>query len=118
MARKMEAEIQHGTPERAATFRGEAVAAYQGLMMFGKADDPSVRPHMEDAFNECVPLLLQMKKPQDAMEDCDKYVELFPRGKWILNIRNYRNQAKIDLVSSGAVIETGGGNARPPEEAK
>jgi len=117
LARKVEAEVQHGTPERAATFRGEAVAAYQSLMMFGDPSSVEVRPHMEDAFNECIPLLLEMKVFQDALEDCSKYMNLFPQGRYLLNIRNYGNQARIGLVAKGESPSAEGGVNSAPQPA-
>lgn len=109
LARKVEAEVRHGSKERAAAFRGEAVAAYQSLMMFGDPANMEVRPHIEAAFNECIPLLLEMNAFQDALEDCGKYMELFPRGKHVLNIRNYENRARIGLVSAGGTQPAAGG---------
>jgi TolA-binding protein len=117
LARKVEAEVRHGSAERATAFRGEAVAAYQGLMMFGDTANMEVRPHIEDAFSECIPLLLEMKKFKDALEDCDKYIELFPRGKHLLNIRNHGNQARIGLVQTGGTEPAAAGGSGAPAAA-
>ncbi|MBM4148824.1 MAG: tetratricopeptide repeat protein [Lentisphaerae bacterium] len=100
--RKAEAQEKYGKGPKVAEYRGQAAFAYQGLMMFSNPSDPEVRPHVEDAYNECIPILIEIGKYEDAVEDCDSYLEKFPRGKWALNMRNYRNLARTKLITEVA----------------
>jgi len=38
---------------------------------------------------------LEHKKYRDAEEDCQRYLELFPNGRWTTDVRNWLNQARI-----------------------
>ncbi len=66
--------------EQAILYRNDAVAAYETVIMFRNANDAEVRPHIEDAYFYCLPLLLEMERWDDALQDADRYLEKLP--KW------------------------------------
>ncbi len=102
MMLKAEAEKQFGSEEKAAEYVGEAIATFQGLMMLGDPGDPEARPHIEEAFGVCIPLLLEAEHYQAVMDDADRYVETFPKGSYLSDIRRARSKARTKLAVSGA----------------
>jgi hypothetical protein len=70
--------------------------------MFRNPGVEAVRPHIEDAYLYCLPLLLEMERWDDALQDAERYVELFPNGKHVLKIRQYLSRARV----SGGKKET------------
>ncbi len=103
--RKTEAERTFGTAEKAAEYRNDAVAAYQAVIMFRNANDPAVAPHLQDAFARCLPLMLEMERWDDVVEDAQHYLRQFPNGRYVLDVRQALNRARV-----------GGGTARDAEQ--
>jgi len=102
--RKAKAEEQFGgDAESIRKYRGDAIAAYQTLLMMSDLNNQEVRPFLEQAFFECLPLMMQLELYQDVFDDCGKYLETFPRGKYVNDIRGWRSSAKVKLASSGGV---------------
>jgi tetratricopeptide (TPR) repeat protein len=111
--RKAKAEAEFGAADKAAQNRNDAVAAFQALILLGDAQDPKVRPHIEDAYLDCLPLLMEIERYQDAFEDAGKYLETFPSGKYVTDIRGFRSQARMKMETLGIAPEAG---AEPPAE--
>ncbi len=101
--RKAAAEKQFGTPEKAASYRDEAVAAYQSVIMFRNPNDEAVAPHLQDAYVACLPLMLEMGRWDDVVQDAQNYINAFPNGKHILAVTQARNRARV----SGGAAQTG-----------
>jgi tetratricopeptide (TPR) repeat protein len=97
LVKKARAEEEFGTAERAAEYKGEAIAAFQTLVLLRDPSDTHVRPHIEDAYHECLPLLMEIGKWEDALADCDKYLEEFSTGRYVLDVRKWRNRAMIEV---------------------
>ncbi len=95
LLRKMEAEKHLGLATQAAETRGKAIVAFQVMIMNINPGNVSLAGVLEKAYYYCLPLLLEHKKYQDAAEDCLKYLEIFPNGRWTTDVRNWLNQAKI-----------------------
>lgn len=111
---KARAEEQFGTARNALEYKREAIATYQSLILLGQFGDAEVRPHMEDAYHESIPLLLEIERWEDAFEDCNNYLRRFPRGRYVTAVRNWRGQARIRLVREGALpadVEENAGDA-------
>ncbi len=100
--RKSAAERQFGTAEKADAYRDEAVAAYQAVIMFRAPGDAAVDPHLQDAYASCLPLMLDMKRWDDVVQDAQDYVNAFPKGKHILAVRQALNRARV----SGGAAQT------------
>lgn len=99
--RKAEAERQFGDRARADEYRNEAVAAYQTVIMFRDATDPEVAPYVETAYANALPLMVEMERWQDVLDDGERYLELFPRGSNVLGVRQAINTARINFGQSG-----------------
>jgi len=101
---KAEAEVEYGSAEKAAEYRGEAITTLQGLMMLGDTSDADARPHIEDAFCICIPLLLEAGHYQAVLDDADGYVETFPKGDCLSEVRRARSKARTKLAVSGVEV--------------
>lgn len=93
--RKAEAEEQFGTKEQADAFRNEAVAAYQTVMMFRDASNPKLAPHIQTAYGQCVPLMAELGRWSDVMQDATTYLENFPNGRYVNEMRKAQTDARI-----------------------
>lgn len=98
--RKVEAEKKFGTKEKAEAYRNEAIAAYQGIIMFRDAKDPAVAPYLQEAYLYCLPLMLKTERYEDVMHDAKNYMKYFPNGKYIGEIRSFMNKARIGGAST------------------
>lgn len=105
---KMKAEEEMGDKEKAVEYRQEAIAAYQTILLFENPDVAELRPYIEDAYHKCMPLLLDAEKWGDVIEDGERYFEVFPRGRYLLDIRKWYNKARAKQATTGAT-------APPPE---
>ncbi len=108
---KAHAEQQFGNKERAERFLREAVAAYQSLIMLADAREPEVRPHVEQAYYRCMPLLMEIERYDAVIEDADTFQREFPRSQYAAEIRRWRNQASVRITepvpTPGATRDTG-----------
>ncbi len=103
--RKAASEVEFGDAEQAILYRNDAVAAYQTVIMFRNANDAEVRPHIEDAYLYCLPLLLEMERWDDALQDADRYLENFPNGKYALKIRQLQSRARVSGGTKATPVE-------------
>lgn len=103
---KANAEKQFGDAAKAESILGDAVAAYQSLIMLSDMRDPDVRPHIEEAYHRCLPLLLQIKRYDAALEDAETFLREFPRSPYASDVRRWRSQARVQLAASGQEIES------------
>lgn len=102
--RKAAAERKFGTPAKADEYRNEAVASYQTVIMFRDPNNAAIAPYLQDAYANCLPLMLEMERWDDVVDDAQKYLSVFPNGKYVLNVRQALNRARV-----------GGGAARTEE---
>jgi tetratricopeptide (TPR) repeat protein len=115
--RKSAAEIQFGDAAKAEQYRNDAVAAYQAVIMFRNPDEEGVGPHIEDAYLYCLPLMLDMERWDDALQDADRYVKDFPKGKHTLKIRQYQSKARVSGGSQAAPTGADPVQDTPPADA-
>jgi len=95
LLRKMDAEKKLGLAAQAVETRGKAIVAFQVMIMNLDPGNASLATALEKAYYYCLPLLLEHKKFGDAAEDCEKYLSLFPDGRYKTDVQNWLNQAKI-----------------------
>lgn len=95
LLRKKEAEKKLGLTSQEAKTRGEAIVAFQVMIMNMDPGHAALQPSLEKAYFYCLPLLLEHKKFKDAEEDCERYLSLFPDGRYRTDVQNWLNQAKI-----------------------
>lgn len=106
-ARKAAAESRYGSEEKAADYRNEAIAAFQIIMMTADTTNPDVRPHVESAYHECIPLLIEAGELKDAVRDGRQYLELFPAGRHVGDIEKYVTEAQVKLTAMGGSSAVG-----------
>ncbi len=103
LTRKARAEEKFGTAEGVRKAKGQAVNAYQALLMSSDPSNSAIGPVLEEAYHESLPLLAEIKRWQDVADDCGAYLDAFPNGKYAAEIRNLKSQAGIEIsVGSGA----------------
>jgi len=103
LTRKARAEEKFGKPETIRKAKGQAIAGYQAFLMSADPANSIIGPVLEEAYHECLPLMVEIKSWQDVDDDCKAYLEAFPNGKYAAEIRNLKNQAGIELsVGDGA----------------
>ena len=95
LLRKMEAEKKLGLAAQAAETRGKAIVAFQLIIMNIDPGNAALAATLEKAYFHCLPLLLEHKKFKDAEEDSERYLSLFPDGRYKTDVQNWLNQSKI-----------------------
>ncbi len=102
---KAKAEAAHGTPERAAEFRDQAIASYQILTLFEDPRDLVMRPYLDEGYHRCLALYLEAARWKDLSADAGAYLAAFPDGKYVLDIRQWRSTANAHLAAEGGAPE-------------
>ncbi|MFM7504970.1 MAG: tetratricopeptide repeat protein, partial [Rubrivivax sp.] len=102
---RAKAEAQNSLPERATKYRNDAIATYQSLILF--PSDQKARPYLETAYYRCLQLFLESENWQDLENDATSYLRIFPSGKHVLEVRQWRSRAKARLAVTGAVTTEG-----------
>ena len=95
LVRKMEAEKKLGLDEQAAETRGNAIVAFMMIIDRNDPGDPVTSPYLEKAYFSYMPMLLEHKAYEQAIEDCEIYLKLFPEGRYKTDIQNWLNAARI-----------------------
>jgi tetratricopeptide (TPR) repeat protein len=104
---KSAAELQFGTKEKSEQYRNEAVAAYQSVIMFSDPKKKQLAPAIEEAYVRCLPLMMEMGRWDDVLQDADNYIKFFPHGKYNRKIRQFKNKARVS-----------GGEAQKPADTE
>ena len=100
------AEKAFGSTESAREALDKAVASYQTLILLQDPNDAEVRPYIDTAYGECLPLLLETERYTDAIENADAYETEFPGGNNRLVAGRIRNQARIKMITQGTAPDT------------
>ncbi len=116
MARKARAEKEFGMPEKARDSRGQALIAYQSFIDNADPANLALAPLVEKAYFESTPLLLEHREWLMVAENCASYLQSFPRGRYVGEIRAWLNQARTEL-GSGAVPAPPPAAAAPAADA-
>ena len=95
LLRRWSAEKKLGLNTQAAETRGKAIVAFQGMILSIDPGNLALSSVLEKSYFHCIPLLLEHKKFKDAEEDCEKYLSLFPDGRYKTDVQNWLNQARI-----------------------
>jgi tetratricopeptide (TPR) repeat protein len=103
---KAKAESKHGSPEDATTMRDDAIATYQGMILFEDAGNPQLRPYIDEAYHRCLNLFKESERWQDLFDDAEQYLKTFPQGKHVLDARQWRSQANARLAAEGSASAT------------
>ena len=76
-----------------------ALASYQRILLFSDPSNLKVRPHVEQAFEQSLPLFKDTERYQDMLETCETYAKQFPQGLYIVKARQCRDEAKAKLAT-------------------
>ncbi|MDA3926370.1 MAG: hypothetical protein PF904_16900 [Kiritimatiellae bacterium] len=95
LVRKMQAEKQLGLDDQAAETRGNAIVAFMTIIDRLDPGNESLAPYLERAYFAFTPMLLEHKAYEQAVEDCERYLKLFPQGRYKTDMQNWLNQARI-----------------------
>ncbi|NLF23364.1 MAG: tetratricopeptide repeat protein [Lentisphaerae bacterium] len=116
MARKARAEVAFNKPAAAEDSRGRAIISYQAFIDSTDPSNLALAPLVETAYFESVPLLLEHKRWRFAAENCEAYLNSFPRGRYITQMRTWLNQAHIEMGTSAQPAPGAATTASPPAE--
>ncbi|NLB69540.1 MAG: hypothetical protein GX804_07635 [Lentisphaerae bacterium] len=104
---KIDVEKKFDNPDIVDQYIGEAALFYQRFTISADKRDAGVLPSLEYAFYKMVRLLLEMKEYsdgtpvyEDVKEDCQKYLQLFPTGRYINEMRSALTEAEIGSTIS------------------
>ncbi len=81
-----------------------AVASYTRLLLLADANNPKVRPYIEQAFERSIPLLLGIQRHRDVIENCGIYLDAFPRGRLVNQARGWRDSARLKVAAEDASV--------------
>jgi tetratricopeptide (TPR) repeat protein len=110
---KAKAETDHNkTPagkDLALKYKNDAIAAYQTVIMLVDPTEEGVGPHMQDAYGDCLPLMLETataenKRYANVIEDCGNYLKLYPEGKYVIDIGRWKTRASTKLAQLGSGV--------------
>ncbi len=111
LVRRARAEAEHGDAAQAAGILNDAIAAYQTVILFRSPTAEDTRRHVEDALAECLPLLIEIARFDDALEDAASYLRLYPQGRHVLDVRQYQTRARV----AGGQVSAAPADARAPD---
>lgn len=85
--------------ERADEYIRRASGQYQKFIMSANVEDAEILPVLEDTYARDIPLSLKLGLYESAKSDCEKYIALFPKGKYLSKIMLYKTQAEQGIIS-------------------
>ncbi|MEI6563228.1 MAG: tetratricopeptide repeat protein [bacterium] len=76
-----------------------AMASYMKILLFTDPSNQKVRPLVEQAFDNALPLMKDLGRYQDMVEACETYLKQFPTGRLVIKARQGRDEAKARLAT-------------------
>lgn len=105
---KIDVERSYNNQDLVDQYLAEATLHYQRFTASANDQDAAVLPSLEHAYFRLITLLLEMKEYsdgttvyEDVKSDALKYIELFPGGAHITEIRAALTSAEIGISSGG-----------------
>lgn len=74
-----------------------ALASYQRIALLADPDNPKARSLLETSLKESVKILSDIERWQEVVENCDRYLSLFPSGESVSEVRKARTRATMRL---------------------
>lgn len=87
-------DIQLGDIQLLQGQKEAALASYQRVFLLNDTRVEKMRPAMELAFEKSLPLLQELNRPDDTMENCLAYIKAFPKGRLLNQARAWRDDLK------------------------
>lgn len=85
--------------KRADEYSRRASGQYQKFIMSANVEDAEILPILEEAYVRDIPISIKLGIFDSAKDDCEKYIALFPKGKYLSKIMLYKTQAEQGLMS-------------------
>jgi tetratricopeptide (TPR) repeat protein len=101
LEKKAESEEKFGTDEKRIKYVEDAIGSYQVMMMFSDHRNPDIRPHIDDAYKQCIGLMFKIGKWTDIVQDANKYLSIFPSGRNVRYVRSLKNKAVVKVRMAG-----------------
>lgn len=112
---KAQAEETYGVKDKAAEAIGTAVVALLNQTM-DNPNNPKISSYIEESYYQCIPLLIKLGRTKEAFERSAMYMKDFPIGKYLSDIRNWNNEARMKLITEGMSPEALESLLKSPEE--
>ena len=78
----------------------DAMASYLRIVLLADAGDAKVAPWYERAVEDGVPLMISLERYSDALDGAEAYLKVFPQGRLMDQVRQWRDQAKVKLITA------------------
>ena len=93
--RKARAEKERNNHERYSVYLGKAVGAYLSVIMFTSPFEEGCRVPVEDAYAEVLPLMVELERYDDAMEEGARYLKTFKTPRYALEVKQAMTLARV-----------------------
>ncbi len=103
---KVRAEIETGALQLQQGLKQEAIASYQRVLLLTDPNRAKTATYIDTAFLRVVPLLRELNRLNDAMEDCESYLRMFPDGPQADRARTWRSELRARGVGVAGGQET------------
>jgi len=100
LLRKAEAERRLNNRERETDYIKQTIAHMISVIDSADTTQPEVSPHLEESFFLTVPLMLKLGEYADAKLYAERYLALYPSGRYATDIRNWLNEATNSLSTT------------------
>ena len=102
LIRRAKAEEAFGKPEKAQDTRGKAIVAYLMMIMNVPASNIALAPAIEQAYKECIALMVENETWEDAADKCREYLQDFPRGRFVADVQGWLNACNVHLGNTSS----------------
>lgn len=75
-----------------------ALASYQRIALLSDPNKPEQRPLIEEAILASLPLSKELGLWKDVLDSCDQYLQLFPTGAKVSEVRRARAEANLNVT--------------------
>jgi tetratricopeptide (TPR) repeat protein len=103
---KVRADIETAALQLQQGRKQDAVASYQRVLLLTDPNRAKMAPYMDTAFLRAVPLLRELNRLGDALEDCETYLRMFPNGSQAEHARTWRSELRARGISVAGGLET------------
>jgi len=85
----------------------KAYASYQRVALLSDPGNADLRPFVETAVWKSVELGMELERYQDVQDSCDQYLQQFPRGEKIEDVRRLKREANMKATQQGLTPPAG-----------
>jgi len=92
---RKEADYQLALIEREAGNLNRALAGFQRIALLSDPGDAELRPLMEKSLLQSIDLFNELEQFEEVIATCNQYLETFPRGASVEEVREKRRAAQL-----------------------